>query len=173
MDGAPPLGSRQREARWYAVTEAEFLRLVGNSQRGEATVLDQYGSNNRAEFFAVATECFFELPHAVRQRHGELSRVLQDFYQQDPCAWLPESPADRGAIRRAEDSRLGRSRDADRFTAKAPEDWPERTVEEVEDEDRARLRAYRAMSAPDALFTLALEHLYGNRFEDATRVFTS
>ncbi len=42
--------------------ETEFQRLRGEASRGEATLLDRYGASNRAEFFAVASECFFERP---------------------------------------------------------------------------------------------------------------
>ena len=51
-----------QEQNWYRVTEAEYLRLVGASQRHEVSVLQQYGARNKVEFFAVATECFFERP---------------------------------------------------------------------------------------------------------------
>ena len=90
VDGAPPMTSRTGERRWYEVTAAEFRRLVGQARRGEATLLDHYGATNRAEFFAVATECFFELPHELREEHRSLYDVLADFYRQDPAAWLPD-----------------------------------------------------------------------------------
>ena len=76
---------------WYRVTEAEFERLRDEAKRGEATLLDRYGASNRAEFFAVASECFFERPRAMRERHPELYRVLADFYCQDVAAWLPDA----------------------------------------------------------------------------------
>ena len=40
-----------------------------------------------AEFFAVATECFFEKPRPLRQKHPELYDELKRFYQQDPAEW--------------------------------------------------------------------------------------
>jgi Mlc titration factor MtfA (ptsG expression regulator)/Tfp pilus assembly protein PilF len=90
VDGAPSLPADQ-ERRWCRVTEAEYLRLVGNAQRREATLLDQYGATSRVEFFAVATECFFEQPHAMQRRHADLYAILRDFYRQDPAAWLPDA----------------------------------------------------------------------------------
>lgn len=155
IDGRPPLANSKDQAQWYAVTEAEYLRLVGSSQRDEATILDHYGANDRSEFFAVATECFFELPHALRRRHQELYDTLRLFYHQDPASWLAESSHDRAAIRRVgERGRGGRQQGR-------PAD------------DQLRLQAYRTMSAPDALFSLALDHLDGGRFEDAARLFTT
>lgn len=49
-------------------------------------MLDTYGATNPAEFFAVATECFFERAEELRRRHGSLYAVLQDYYCQDPAA---------------------------------------------------------------------------------------
>jgi len=89
-DGSPPLDG-PLEKTWYRVTEAEYLRLVGSARRGEVTLLNQYGATNRTEFFAVATECFFEQPQAMRRRHPELYGVLREFYRQDPAQWLTDA----------------------------------------------------------------------------------
>ena len=110
IDGTPPLESREQLQTWYRVTEAEYLRLLGQARRDEVSLLDHYGASNRAEFFAVATECFFERPHAMRQEHGELYAVLQDFYRQDPAQWLPDAAVAAGRGRPA--SSDGRSRPA-------------------------------------------------------------
>ncbi len=91
VDGSPPLVGRERENAWYSVTEAEYRRLVGNARRHEVTLLDHYGATNRAEFFAVATECFFEQPHAMQRQHEELYAVLSDFYCQDPALCWPDA----------------------------------------------------------------------------------
>jgi Mlc titration factor MtfA (ptsG expression regulator) len=52
----------------------------------QETLLDPYGAENAAEFFAVATETFFELPEDLRDLHPELYEVLRDYYRQDPAA---------------------------------------------------------------------------------------
>jgi Mlc titration factor MtfA (ptsG expression regulator)/Tfp pilus assembly protein PilF len=153
MDGAPPLGDAHRERRWYAVTEAEYLRLVGNARRDEATLLDHYGASNRAEFFAVATECFFELPHELHERHRELYETLADFYRQSPAEWLPRWSAEASAASangqhvRVAQQRRGRH-------------------------EHARIRAVQSMPTADALFTLGLEHLRVGQAEAAVRVFS-
>jgi len=54
---------------------------------GEPTVLDPYGAEDPAEFFAVATETFFERPTELEQRHPRLYEQLRRFYRQDPAAW--------------------------------------------------------------------------------------
>ena len=90
VDGSPPLVGREQHQRWYRVTEMEYRHLVRQARRNEVSLLDHYGASNRAEFFAVATECFFEQPHAMQARHAELYGVLRDFYRQDPADWLPD-----------------------------------------------------------------------------------
>jgi Mlc titration factor MtfA (ptsG expression regulator) len=93
VDGTPPMYDGERAAAWYRVTENEFERLRQDTGHGVATLLDRYGATNRAEFFAVASECFFERPRAMRQRHPELYGVLADFYCQDTSTWLPDDVA--------------------------------------------------------------------------------
>ena len=44
------------------------------------TVLDKYGATDPAEFFAVATECFFETPAPLKRKHPELYEELKSFY---------------------------------------------------------------------------------------------
>lgn len=86
MDGTPPL-ERGQLRRWQRVVDEEYHRLVRASRQGRATLLNQYGASNRAEFFAVATECFFERPGELEERHPGLYTILHDFYRQDPARW--------------------------------------------------------------------------------------
>jgi Mlc titration factor MtfA (ptsG expression regulator) len=94
VDGSPPITDRRQSRTWYRVTEAEFERLKRDARQGEVTLLDRYGASNRAEFFAVASECFFERPRAMRYHHAELYRVLAEFYGQDTATWLPDADAE-------------------------------------------------------------------------------
>jgi Mlc titration factor MtfA (ptsG expression regulator) len=91
MEGTPPLADRSAYRTWYRVTEKEFLRLSQSAEKGEVTLLDQYGAGDPAEFFAVSTECFFERPHEMRRRLRDLYDLLCDFYRQDPSEWLPDT----------------------------------------------------------------------------------
>jgi MtfA peptidase len=56
-------------------------------RRRRATVFDPYGATNEAEFFAVASEAFFEQPNRTHYHHQELFDLLAKFYQIDPRAW--------------------------------------------------------------------------------------
>ena len=55
--------------------------------RGEYTFLDPYAAEDEAEFFAVATEDFFERPAELRAAHPRLHALMQEFYALDPAAW--------------------------------------------------------------------------------------
>lgn len=91
MTGMPPMGDIEYEREWHRVTELDFLELVGQAERGEPALLDHYGATNRAEFFAVATECFFNHPHDVRERHPHLYRMLATYFRQSPADLIPRS----------------------------------------------------------------------------------
>ena len=52
------------------------------------TLLDQYGATNPAEFFAVATETFFEKPVQMAEHYPELFEELKKYYRIDPQEWL-------------------------------------------------------------------------------------
>ncbi len=86
-DGAPILGQRSRYVAWARVLGAEFAALQESKKRHRRSVLDTYGATNPAEFFAVATEAFFEKPRQMQKRHAELYDELREYYQLDPAAW--------------------------------------------------------------------------------------
>jgi Mlc titration factor MtfA (ptsG expression regulator) len=87
VDGTPALDSRQQYASWARVLGAEYEALRKASDAGRPSVLDDYGGENPAEFFAVATEAFFERPVELRAKHAALYEELRAFYQQDPASW--------------------------------------------------------------------------------------
>jgi Mlc titration factor MtfA (ptsG expression regulator) len=75
------------QPNWAKTLEQEYLRLQHDTAHGRSTVLDPYGAENPAEFFAVATECFFESPRRLRERHPKLYAELARYYRQDPASW--------------------------------------------------------------------------------------
>jgi len=85
IDGAPNLGGRARYREWASVFTPEYERLIDDVAHHRKTVLDKYGATHPAEFFAVATETFFEKPRALRRRHPELYAQLMAYFQQDPA----------------------------------------------------------------------------------------
>jgi MtfA peptidase len=93
VDGTPLLDQRSQYVTWARVFGAEFERLKRESWMGRPTVLDEYGTTDPAEFFAVATECFFEKPRVLEKRHPELYSQLRAFYRQDPAKLPPTDPS--------------------------------------------------------------------------------
>jgi Mlc titration factor MtfA (ptsG expression regulator) len=81
-----------RYQTWAKVLSAEFHQLRRAAEDGRETVLDTYGAQNPAEFFAVTTECFFEKPAQLKERHPALYAELKEFYRQDPLLYAPASP---------------------------------------------------------------------------------
>ena len=86
-DGTPVLGSGAEVRAWARVFEDELEALRRAADAGEPTVLDPYGAEDPAEFFAVATETFFERGAMLRERHPRLYEELQRFYRQEPADW--------------------------------------------------------------------------------------
>ena len=93
-DGAPLLNSRDEKRAWAEVMKMEFAALRAADETGIPTLLDSYGATNPAEFFAVATEAFFERPLALRQHRPRLYSELRRFFRQDPALYSSE-PASR------------------------------------------------------------------------------
>ncbi len=85
-NGAPFLRHKERRC-WSQVLAEEFQQLQNKAKEGEATLLDHYGATNPAEFFAVASEVFFERPGEMKKLHLELYQQLKGFYQVDPAIW--------------------------------------------------------------------------------------
>jgi MtfA peptidase len=89
-NGAPALAHYSMYAAWARVLGHEFEKLQEAVDRHESTLMDAYGTQSPAEFFAVATETFFERPIKLREEHPELYEQLREFYRQDPAAWSPQ-----------------------------------------------------------------------------------
>jgi Mlc titration factor MtfA (ptsG expression regulator) len=87
-NGAPWLGSPERYRSWSETLSRDFDLLRRDAWFGYRDVLDPYGATNPAEFFAVATESFFEQPHALASRHPALYAEFQAYYRVDPRDWL-------------------------------------------------------------------------------------
>ncbi len=86
-DGIPPLESKGQYDRWNRVFFQEFDDFVDANRRGRSIFIDPYGASSPAEFFAVATEHFFEQSRQLKRHRPRLFRLLADFYHQDPIQW--------------------------------------------------------------------------------------
>jgi Mlc titration factor MtfA (ptsG expression regulator) len=80
-DGAPAHLDWPSVGPWVEQMRGHLLRAEREERR--AKVLRQYGYTNEAEFFACATEMFFEQPRALKARAPELYALMAEFYGQD------------------------------------------------------------------------------------------
>jgi Mlc titration factor MtfA (ptsG expression regulator) len=86
-NGAPILKKNSYQL-WAKVLSKEFEALVKASEGHDKAVMDYYGATNPAEFFAVATEVFFEKPQQMSRKHPELYNQFKTYYCVDPLLWL-------------------------------------------------------------------------------------
>lgn len=87
-DGAPGLPSRAAYRTWAQVFKANYADFLQLTDEGRRTVMDAYGATNPAEFFAVATETFFEKPRQLFHKRPELYAELMRYYGLDPREWF-------------------------------------------------------------------------------------
>ena len=99
-NGSPYLGSPDRYRTWSEVLSRDFAALRHDAWFGQEGVLDHYGATNPAEFFAVATEAYFEQPHRLAARHPALFEEFLKYYRVDPRAWQapPDLAPDVGGL---------------------------------------------------------------------------
>ncbi len=80
VDGIPSAGlPRSVVIPWLKLIHQE----MANIRAGHSDV-NPYGLKNEAEFFAVASEYFFENPDKMIRKHPELYAMLEQVFQQDP-----------------------------------------------------------------------------------------
>ncbi|MEN3370051.1 MAG: MtfA peptidase [Verrucomicrobiota bacterium] len=91
FDGAPLLEKRSHYRSWARVLMKEYRALGEAAERGQETLINQYGATDPAEFFAVITEAFFESPRALKEKHPELYAELKQFFHQDTLARLEKA----------------------------------------------------------------------------------
>lgn len=85
-DSTEVLQDLQKFIRWAKILRQDYERLRQDAELGQHRLLDEYGAINAAEFFAVATETFFEKPREMQEVHPELYEELKRFYHQDPAS---------------------------------------------------------------------------------------
>ena len=86
-NGAPILGPSQSYECWANVFSREFEQLKQQANNGQHSIFSYYGATNPAEFFAVASEVFFEKSDELRAQHPKLYQQLSLYYRVDSSAW--------------------------------------------------------------------------------------
>ncbi|MFA6069377.1 MAG: zinc-dependent peptidase, partial [Janthinobacterium sp.] len=87
-NGAPYLPSVSSYRSWATVLSRDFDNLRHDAIYQQHSVMDHYGATNPAEFFAVATETFFEKPYQMAEHHEELYAQFLQYYKVDPRDWM-------------------------------------------------------------------------------------
>ena len=83
-DGMPALHSGINPEAWDDVFIPAYDDFCRRVDSGEETVIDPYASDDPAEFFAVLSENFFELPDIVNREYPALYALLRTYFRQDP-----------------------------------------------------------------------------------------
>jgi len=87
-DGAPLIKDRSLAGSWARIMGREYEKLREDIELGRPHLIDAYGAETPAEFFAVVTETFFERSRAMKRRHPELYELLVRYFEQDPAKRL-------------------------------------------------------------------------------------
>ncbi|WP_229792718.1 zinc-dependent peptidase [Rhodanobacter panaciterrae] len=83
-NGFPPLHRRMDRRVWSRVFSSAWDRLKEDQRNGVELPIDPYALESPAEFFAVASEQFFETPATLREHLPDVYRQLEQFYRQHP-----------------------------------------------------------------------------------------
>lgn len=86
-NGIPILRKGQAYHGWEKAMLDAYNDHVKRVEAGHHTLIDPYGATNHQEFFAVATETFFERPRAFRQEEPALYAQLAELFALDPAQW--------------------------------------------------------------------------------------
>jgi Mlc titration factor MtfA (ptsG expression regulator) len=84
-NGLPPLPAHMSARRWAAVWGDAYRALCAQVGANQKTALDPYAAEDPSEFFAVASEVFFESPWQLRAAFPAVYEQLAMFYGLDPC----------------------------------------------------------------------------------------
>ena len=86
IDGVPPI-EQSKYHEWTQVLFSDYEKLSEvtrkNRDWGRYKLLGSYAATNKAEFFAVVTERFFESPHHLKRTFPELYNEFESFYNTD------------------------------------------------------------------------------------------
>jgi MtfA peptidase len=89
MNGRPALHGDMDPGRWTEVFTHAYRNLGTRARRRKTrSRIDPYALESDSEFFAVASEYFFEQPGLLSAEYAGVYRLLSAFYRQDPASRL-------------------------------------------------------------------------------------
>jgi MtfA peptidase len=87
VEGLPALASAAHYREWADVMTRAWESLEETIAAHEHPAIDDYALTSPAEFFAVATESFFEQPDAMRKQFPDVYEQLRKYFCVDPATW--------------------------------------------------------------------------------------
>ena len=83
-NGRPPMQKGMDQERWTAAFSQAYAEQTARIAAGQHVVIDAYSATNPAEFFAVASEAFFEAPRLLESTWPDVYEQLVLYYRQRP-----------------------------------------------------------------------------------------
>lgn len=84
MGGTPIISSPELQQRWEVVFNRRYHELIDDLHSNREPLIDEYAATNLAEFFAVASENFFDSPDRLYRNLPDVYEVLKDYFDLDP-----------------------------------------------------------------------------------------
>jgi MtfA peptidase len=98
-NGFPALHAGMSRSRWARVFGDAYRDFCRKVDARSALPFDAYAAQSPAEFFAVISEGFFEVPVAVRDAYPDAYEELVQFYRQDPAMRIEQPTQEMRATR--------------------------------------------------------------------------
>jgi Mlc titration factor MtfA (ptsG expression regulator) len=93
IDGVPPLESAAARRSWTQEIIGCRERFDEALDEGRFVAFDDYAAEGPGEFFAVASECFFQDPHRLYRYDRDLYALMTQAWRQNPKERVPVRPA--------------------------------------------------------------------------------
>lgn len=87
-NGFPPLHADMNARAWAHDFHAAYNQFCSQLDGSQGNSLDSYAAEDPAEFFSVASETFFTVPHRIYAEFPAVYNQLQAFYRQDPRRFI-------------------------------------------------------------------------------------
>jgi len=84
MGGTPIIDSPDLQQRWESVFNRRYQELVNDLDAGREPRINDYAATNMAEFFAVASESFFDSPERLQRNLPDVYEVLSEYFDINP-----------------------------------------------------------------------------------------
>ncbi len=87
VNGLPVLRDHDQFDNWVEVLNNEYSEFLQRVELNINRIIDEYGSVSPPEFFAVASESFFEKSVSMKRKLPTLYEQLENYYRLDPASW--------------------------------------------------------------------------------------